>query len=118
MNERKYYLSNAFSINMISHLLNDKYYIHLKIRKLTINEVKNFLNNNIFTSIVGHESTASFLSKILNIEIPVNRIPIKLNPNDLLIVAILNVRLPEGKILTLEELEEYKKNLEFVLVEI
>ena len=111
------FIANAFSINMISHLIPTNNSIYIVFRKLTIDEVKKMLNENNFVSAIGHESTASFLSKILDINIPVNRIAIKLDWKDKLIVLVLNKRLPEGQILSLEELEEYKKDMEFVLVE-
>ena len=117
MREKKIYLSNAFSINMISHLIPFNGPIYMTFKKLTIDEVKEILSKNNFISAIGHESTASFLSKILDLDIPANRIAVKLEWGDKLIVLILNKRLPEGQILSLEELEEYKKDMEFVLVE-
>ncbi|MFZ8855674.1 MAG: STIV orfB116 family protein [Candidatus Nanopusillus sp.] len=117
MREKKIYLSNAFSINMISHLIPFNNRIYMTFKKLTIDEVKEILSKNNFISAIGHESTALFLSRILDLNIPVNRIAIKLEWGDKLIVLILNKRLPEGQILSLEELEEYKKDMEFVLVE-
>jgi hypothetical protein len=117
MTEKKIYLANAFSINMISHLIPSDNSIYITFKKLTIDKVKEILNKNNFISAIGHESTALFLSKILDLDIPVNRIAIKLDWGDKLIVLVLNKRLPEGQILSLEELEEYKKDMEFVLVE-
>ncbi|MBE3556879.1 MAG: DUF1874 domain-containing protein [Firmicutes bacterium] len=59
-----------------------------------------------FISAVGYASTARFLSRLLNIPIPVNRIRVELSPEDMAVRFILAKRLPEGKILTEEELEE------------
>ncbi|HID66395.1 MAG TPA: DUF1874 domain-containing protein [Aquificaceae bacterium] len=64
------------------------------------------LNSNEFISAIGHESTARFLSKRLGISIPHNRIEVKLEPGDLLIVAQLCKRLPEGAVLSEEQLEQ------------
>lgn len=59
-----------------------------------------------FISAVGHASTAHFLSRLLNIPIPVNRIRVELSRGDTAVRFILAERLPEGKILTEKELEE------------
>ena len=58
-----------------------------------------------FTSAIGHETTAQFLSGLLQVEIPVNRISIAMQPNDAAIVLRLKQRLPEGQILRAEELQ-------------
>ena len=95
------YLANAFSLSMLP----PKKEFELHIREIDINEVKEWLKLK-FTSVIGHEATASVLSQLLGIQIPVNRIQIKLEHGDILIVFQLMTRLPEGKILTREELEQ------------
>ena len=52
---------------------------------------------------MGHESTAAILSLLTGVEIPVNRIAINLSKEDRLIVFQLGVRLPEGAVLTADE---------------
>ena len=69
-----------------------------------------------FTSAVGHEGTASFLSKLLNIPVPTNRVAITAKPGDILVHFALRVRLPEGKVLTEEEFRGL--NYEFVVSEV
>jgi hypothetical protein len=73
-------------------------------------EAKKLLTIDGFISAVGHESTANLLTQILGLQVYMNRIPIKLEENDILIVFQLMTRIPEGKILTEEELAnlEYK----------
>jgi len=66
-------------------------------------------------SAVGHESTAKLLSQLLGIEIPVNRIEIKIEYGDKLIVFQLLQRLPEGKVLSEEELRQLQ--FRFLIVE-
>ncbi|WP_461832037.1 STIV orfB116 family protein [Aquifex sp.] len=46
--------------------------------------------------------------RLLGIEIEANRIPIKLSEGDVLIVFQLLERLPEGKVLSEEELKKLK----------
>ncbi|MEM4977095.1 MAG: DUF1874 domain-containing protein, partial [Desulfurococcaceae archaeon] len=59
-----------------------------------------------FISIVGHESTAKMMTELLGVPIPVNRSMVQLEPGDIVLVFQIMVRLPEGKVLTLEELKE------------
>jgi len=64
-----------------------------------------------FVSAVGHEATAKVLSRILGVEVPVNRIRIKMEPGDEAVVFRLHERLPEGKVLSAEELEKHGYDL-------
>lgn len=67
--------------------------------------VKELLEKEGFQSAIGHESTARVLSQILGIEINMNRIQIEAEVGDAIISFQLAERLPEGKILSEEELE-------------
>jgi hypothetical protein len=80
-------------------------------KPISIEEAKEILKNNQFISAIGHESTAKLLSEILNINIKAERIQIKMSSGDVAIVFQVLTRLPEGKILTKEEL----KNIPFRL---
>lgn len=72
---------------------------------LTLTEAKNLLNGD-FISAIGHQSSAAFLSALLQITIPVNRIEITMQPGDAALVFRLKSRLPEGKVLTHEEIQQ------------
>ncbi len=65
-----------------------------------------------FVSAVGHEATAKVLSELLGVEIPHNRIAVKMKECDAGLHFVLRTRLPEGKVLSEEEL----KQLDFDLV--
>jgi hypothetical protein len=52
---------------------------------------------------VGHESTAQVLTLLTGVETPVNRVAITLSPGDRVIIFQLLKRLPEGAVLTREE---------------
>jgi hypothetical protein len=77
-------------------------------RKITIEKAKKILSSTNFVSAVGHEGTAKFLSQLLNINISFNRIQVKMTKGDRAIVFRLLDRLPEGKVLSEEELKRVK----------
>ena len=56
-------------------------------------------------SAIGHHSTAELLSTLLEYFVPVNRMEFKQSLNDVALVFKLRERAPEGKILTLDEIE-------------
>lgn len=94
------YVANAFSISMLAN--ND---VVARIREITLDDVKSIISNNSnFTSCVGHQGTADVLSLLLGTNVPCNRVAIKLEQNDELIVFQLSTRLEEGRVLTADEL--------------
>jgi hypothetical protein len=68
--------------------------------------VKESVLNREILSAVGHESTAQIISSLLNIQCPVNRIQYIQHPRDCVFIFKLNGRPPEGKILSIKEIEE------------
>jgi hypothetical protein len=93
------YISNAFSLSMLAPPTT------VKVVEASVEDVKNILTRG-FTSAVGHEPTAQIISVQLGIQVPVNRISIKLVLGDTLIVYQLLARLPEGKILGVDEMRQ------------
>jgi hypothetical protein len=81
------------------------------IRKATVEEVRRLLSNESFISAVGHEATSTLLTQLLGINVPYNRVAIKVRPGDVCVHFVLRTRIPEGRILSYEEL----KQLEFDL---
>ncbi|MGC8584871.1 MAG: YddF family protein [Thermoplasmata archaeon] len=77
-------------------------------RKFSIEKTRKLLLSSNFVSAVGHEATAKFLSQLLGIEIAFNRVQIKMQKGDRAIVFKLLDRLPEGKVLSLEELKNVR----------
>lgn len=57
-----------------------------------------------FTSAIGHAASAAFLSALLGLEVPVNRVAVSMQPGDQALVLRLRQRLPEGKVLSAEEM--------------
>ena len=93
-------MCNAFSLSMIQ-----KTPAAIGVWEVSLEQVKKLLSNG-FTSAVGHPSTAQLLTKLLGVNVPVNRVQVKLDDNTILVVFQLMQRLPEGKILTEEELKQ------------
>lgn len=57
-----------------------------------------------FISAIGHETSATLLSRILSVKVPVNRIAIAMMPGDQALVFRVTQRLPEGKVLTEQDM--------------
>ena len=111
------YVLNSFSVNLITKLIDEMTEVHLVFREIDENEVKELLRENDYISAIGHEGMSSFLSQRLNVEIPFNRVFVSLNKEDSAIVAqLVGSRLPEGSILSREELE--KIGVKFYLVKV
>jgi hypothetical protein len=76
-----------------------------RLRTVSALEARSFLAGRDIISAVGHESTAQALSKILDRDIPVNRIEFCQRAGQHALVFKLRGRPPEGTILSLSEIE-------------
>jgi len=85
------------------------------MRTATLEEVKNLLRKG-FESAVGHESTAQLLTKLTGISIPMRRVSIMARPGDVIVHFALRTRLPEGRVLSEEELQQLQ--FDFVISEV
>lgn len=74
-------------------------------KKSSLEEVKELLKENNFVSAIGHKSTAEVLTELVGIDIPMNRIQFKQKLGQTAIVFKLLDRIPEGKVLSKEEIE-------------
>jgi hypothetical protein len=72
--------------------------------RISLEEVKSLLQED-FTSAIGHEGTATLMTRLTGVEIPTNRIVVKMANGDEAIVFRVLARLPEGKVLSEEELQ-------------
>lgn len=109
-------IANAFSVSMLSpYAKSTVSFIRIglddakKLVKLANDEGKLY-------SIVGHAGTAKLLSEILGVEIKANREFYVMRPNDVVLVASINVRLPEGKVLDYGELKKFADKISWYLV--
>lgn len=57
-----------------------------------------------FVSAIGHEGAARFLTRLLGVEVPVNRVAVVMLVGDAALVLRLTRRLPEGVVLSDAEL--------------
>ncbi|HOT31917.1 MAG TPA: DUF1874 domain-containing protein [Bacteroidales bacterium] len=82
-------------------------------QSISVKDAKVLVDTKGFVSAVGHEATAKILSEILETEIPQNRIQAKQQIGQDALVFSMNQRIPEGKILSREEIETigYSLNL-------
>lgn len=109
-------IANAFSINMLSPYAKST----VSFIRIGLSDAKKLVNlahnEGKLYSIVGHVGTAKLLSEILGVEIKANREFYVIEPNDVLLVASIGARLPEGKVLDYDELKEFAKRIDWYLV--
>jgi hypothetical protein len=88
----KYYVSNAFSINMLERKSQ-----LIQFLPCSVEDARLELEGCEIISAIGHTDTAAVVSAMLETPLPANRISVKLAPGDGLLVAQLTgTRLPEG----------------------
>ncbi len=93
-------ISNAFSVNMLREMA------FLSFIPTNISDVKFYIQEGELYSIIGHKATADLLTAKLGVEIKYNRENYTRKKDDRIIVCLPSKRLEEGKVLTLEELEQ------------
>jgi len=106
-------MSNVYVLNTLIVPINFDQYptAVVKFKKITVEEAKEILKGQ-FISAVGHEGTAKLLSQLLGIQIPYNRATIFMKKGDRAVHFFLKQRLPEGKVLSEDEV----KKLDYWLV--
>jgi len=102
--ENKIYLLNAFSLSMLAPSAFEGGTAKIKVKPIGPEEARELLTKFGFVSAIGHESTASFLSRLLGLPVPYNRVVVQLGRGDSAVIFQLLGRLPEGKVLTEQEL--------------
>ncbi len=96
------YLANAFSLSMLpgsARITADP------IDRELSPEMGRYLADRHIQSVVGHQGTADVLAAKLGIDVPVNRVNLKVQYGDSVYVAQPSTRLAEGQVLSKEELE-------------
>jgi len=107
--EKMLYVLNALIVPINFDELNE---IQVKFKKISIEEAKEIVKKAEWESAIGHEATAKVLSQLLEIEIPAQRRTVFFEKGNRGIHFFLKQRLPEGVVLSEEEL----KKLDFWLV--
>jgi len=86
-------------------------------REINVEEAKELVQKEEWVSAIGHQSTSQLLSMLLETEIPMKRIEIKIKKDDKILAFSLNKRIEEGRIIkTTEELQQI--GYRFVLYEV
>lgn len=80
--------------------------VFIKISDIDVESAKKLLYKDGFISAIGHESTAEAISDTLNMDIKMNRVNFKQEVGQKAIVFKLNVRPPEGSVLSRDEIEK------------
>ena len=94
------YLTNAFSVKMLSGLLRYDWDTNVSFRFLTPEQFKTELMT-YFVNAVGHAGTIEFLNKAFGLNLTVSRQSITVNRGDEIIIVMPWVdRLPQGTELT------------------
>ena len=86
-----------------------------RISDLEVEEAKTLLAQHGFVSAVGHQASAQVLSAILEVDVPMQRIEYLQAVGQKAIALKLNIRPPEGQILSAEEM--FKVGFELKLLE-
>ena len=67
--------------------------------------VSGALTNGSIFSAIGHEATAYVMGRLLNAEVAVNRVQFAQQPGQCAVVLKIKGRIPEGQVLTIEQME-------------
>ena len=122
--EQKIYLLNAFSLSMLApSAFTPGRGVYgggaatILVESIDLEKVRELLQRHGFISAIGHESTAQFLTQLLGLPVAYNRVTVQLGRGDAAIVfQLLGGRLPEGRLLTEEELATIRYQFFYVSV--
>jgi len=93
------YISNAFSLSMLTGPAT------IKVFEVTVFDVKDIIKDG-FVSAIGHEVTAKIISTQLGVQVPVNRISIKLQVATYLCFTSYLQGFQKEKVLNEEEMKQ------------
>lgn len=74
------------------------------VSQVTVDEARHLVHLHGWVSAVGHEATAAVLSRILRVNVLMNRVEYQQQVGQLAIALTLNQRAPEGQVLSVEEM--------------
>ena len=93
-------LLNAFSPSMLP---NDEC---VCFEEISLEKAKKLLSSEKIDSSIGHEGTAKVLQSLLGLNVETKRTQVTLKDNEQSIIATINMRLPEGTVLSREDMEK------------
>lgn len=77
-----------------------------QLENISLEEAKEMCSTFVAVSAIGHKATADILSALLGRDVEVNRIEASVQAGDRAIILKMAGRPPEGKILSVQEMEE------------
>ena len=87
-----YYIANAFSLNMLANLP-----ASVKVKEVSLEQAVALAHESGWTSLVGHADTAAIFTSVLGVTVPANRVTVRLEKGDKLLVGqYRGPRLEEG----------------------
>ena len=99
----KVYLTNAFSINMLSNFPAELTVVKINKEEFC-SELEDGLKYEEFVNAIGHDSTVNLVNKLCGTNLQKNRMEIKMVEGDKALIIQPMQRLEEGKILSDEEI--------------
>jgi hypothetical protein len=75
-----------------------------RVRELDVEEAQRLVRLYGWVSAVGHEAAAAVFSRVLGLEVPMNRVQYRQRVGQLAIALKLRARPPEGQVLSVEEM--------------
>jgi len=97
--KQKVIVGNAWSITMLQRKS------RISFEPVSLEQAREFVKGQDVQSIIGHPGTAEVFSRLLEVELPANRVFYKMRGDEIMVIGSLNQRLPEGKVLSAMELE-------------
>ncbi len=78
---------------------------------LSAEEARQRIAGRELRSAIGHAGAAALLSQLLGVPVPVDRVAIAMQPGDEALVLRMLERLPEGRVLSIEDMERVRFEL-------
>ncbi|MEM1724616.1 MAG: DUF1874 domain-containing protein [Candidatus Bathyarchaeia archaeon] len=108
------YLVNAFSLNMLPEIASVT--VTLRIRKLAAEEFCSEVRDAV--NAIGHPTTMSVINALCSTNLAASRIEVRLGDGDELVVFQVKTRLPEGKILSADEIRQMMQSKQVELLKV
>ena len=93
------YLANGFSPSMLTRLPLD-----VEFKEIDKSEFCEAVKHSVNS--IGHSGTVDLINKLCGTDLKMNRISIKADVSDEIVIVLLTTRLEEGKVLSSEEIEQ------------
>ena len=102
------YIGNAISLSMFNFSYSNE--VIVKIKKIEREEFCRQISDPNAVNGIGHQGTVDLINQLCSLNLKVNRIMLKVENGDELYIINILERLQEGKVLTLQELQNMLNN--------